>query len=207
MTGMTKVLLVSSEEAHHEGVAVALATQGMQISRCALDPGVVGEAVAAHGPDVVLVGGSADRRLTADAVRAACSGAAPRPVIVLASRDAGSGARWAFEAGAVGYLLASVPLDDVVKAVRAVAENPPYPQAVRDWAASARGLESEPLLSARQREVLECVGRGLSDREIASLLSVSTSTVHREVSRLLELFGLSNRTELAAMASRLGLGG
>lgn len=204
-----RVLLVSPGEAHHEGIAVALAARGMQVSRCPFDPASAARAVAEHDPDVVLVGATADRRHSAEVVRAACQGVAPgpatRPVVLLAARDTGPGARWAFEAGAVAYLLPSVPLDDVLRVVDAVAASPPDPRVVREWMANSGGHASAPPLSERQRQVLDYVGRGLSDREIARLLSVSTSTVHREISTLLRVFGVSNRTQLAARAGHQGL--
>jgi ATP/maltotriose-dependent transcriptional regulator MalT len=70
------------------------------------------------------------------------------------------------------------------------------------------GVAGEPaavLLSAREREVLALVARGLSDREIAEQLVVSPHTVHRHVANIRHKLGRGSRTAAVAEAARLGL--
>lgn len=62
-----------------------------------------------------------------------------------------------------------------------------------------------PVLSEREREVLECVARGLGDREIAEQLRLSAHTVHRHVANIRHKLGSPSRTAAVAEASRLGL--
>ncbi len=67
---------------------------------------------------------------------------------------------------------------------------------------------SEPaqvLLSSREREILACVARGLSDREIAEQLVLSPHTVHRHVANIRRKLGRTSRTSAVAEAARLGL--
>ena len=67
---------------------------------------------------------------------------------------------------------------------------------------------SEPervLLSSREREILACVARGLSDREIAEQLVLSPHTVHRHVANIRRKLGRTSRTAAVAEAARLGL--
>ena len=67
---------------------------------------------------------------------------------------------------------------------------------------------SEPeqvLLSSREREILSCVARGLSDREIAEQLVLSSHTVHRHVANIRRKLGRTSRTAAVAEAARLGL--
>jgi pimeloyl-ACP methyl ester carboxylesterase/DNA-binding CsgD family transcriptional regulator len=61
------------------------------------------------------------------------------------------------------------------------------------------------LLTAREREVLACVARGLGDREIAEQLSLSPHTVHRHVANIRGKLGSPSRTAAVAEAGRLGL--
>lgn len=61
------------------------------------------------------------------------------------------------------------------------------------------------LLSARERDVLGCVARGLSDREIAEHLAISPHTVHRHVANIRGKLGCPSRTAAVAEASRRGL--
>ena len=66
--------------------------------------------------------------------------------------------------------------------------------------------EPEPvLLSDREREIIACVARGLSDREIAEQLVLSPHTVHRHVANIRRKLGRTSRTAAVAEAARLGL--
>ena len=66
--------------------------------------------------------------------------------------------------------------------------------------------ELEPaLLSDRERQILACVARGLSDREIAEQLVLSPHTVHRHVANIRRKLGRPSRTAAVAEAARLGL--
>jgi pimeloyl-ACP methyl ester carboxylesterase/DNA-binding CsgD family transcriptional regulator len=60
-------------------------------------------------------------------------------------------------------------------------------------------------LSAREREILACVARGLSDREIAGQLVLSPHTVHRHIANIRRKLGRTSRTAAVAEAARLGL--
>lgn len=61
------------------------------------------------------------------------------------------------------------------------------------------------LLSRREREIIACVARGLSDREIAEQLVLSSHTVHRHVANIRRKLGRTSRTAAVAEAARLGL--
>lgn len=90
--------------------------------------------------------------------------------------------------------------DDVESVVRACREAL-APQTPPDLAG-----EAEPaLLSRREREVLACVARGLSDREIAEQLVLSPHTVHRHVANIRAKLGRTSRTAAVAEAARRGL--
>jgi DNA-binding NarL/FixJ family response regulator len=60
-------------------------------------------------------------------------------------------------------------------------------------------------LTSREREVAALVGRGLTDRQISSELSVSERTVHNHVRNILRKLGLRSRAQIAVWAARLGL--
>jgi pimeloyl-ACP methyl ester carboxylesterase/DNA-binding CsgD family transcriptional regulator len=67
------------------------------------------------------------------------------------------------------------------------------------------GERESTLLSRREREVLACVARGLSDHEIAEQLVLSSHTVHRHVANIRRKLGRTSRTAAVAEAARLGL--
>jgi pimeloyl-ACP methyl ester carboxylesterase/DNA-binding CsgD family transcriptional regulator len=89
-------------------------------------------------------------------------------------------------------------VDSVVRACRE-ALAPAQPSSHR---ASERGPVQ---LSSREREILACVARGLSDREIAGQLVLSPHTVHRHVANIRRKLGRTSRTAAVAEAARLGL--
>ena len=68
-----------------------------------------------------------------------------------------------------------------------------------------RASPNPVLLSRREREILACVAQGLSDREIADQLVLSSHTVHRHVANIRRKLGRTSRTAAVAEAARLGL--
>ncbi|SPM32949.1 Lysophospholipase, alpha-beta hydrolase superfamily [Mycobacterium rhizamassiliense] len=89
--------------------------------------------------------------------------------------------------------------DDVDSVARACCQTPAAPQP------HDAGDEPPVLLSDREREILACVARGLSDREIAEQLVLSPHTVHRHVANIRTKLGRTTRTAAVAEAARLGL--
>jgi pimeloyl-ACP methyl ester carboxylesterase/DNA-binding CsgD family transcriptional regulator len=90
-------------------------------------------------------------------------------------------------------------VDSVARACRE-ALAPAQPSPPRDATAP-----EQILLSDREREVLDCVARGLSDREIAEQLVLSSHTVHRHVANIRRKLGRTSRSAAVAEAARLGL--
>lgn len=90
---------------------------------------------------------------------------------------------------------------DVDSVVRACRESP----APRRLSRHDPGDPQQVRLSSREREIIACVARGLSDREIAEQLSLSSHTVHRHVANIRRKLGRTSRTAAVAEAARLGL--
>ncbi len=116
----------------------------------------------------------------------------------------------ALEAGAAGYLLKDAEADEVVEAIRAAhaGEVRLDPQVARLLAASLRRRAAqEPVepLTAREREVIGLVGRGLANKEIAHELGITERTARTHVSNILGKLGLTSRTQAALWAVDHGL--
>ena len=94
-------------------------------------------------------------------------------------------------------MLASTPL---LERLLAAAANPP----VTGPAASARTLSVLKLLTLRECDVLDGLGRRLSYQEIADELFISPGTVKRHVGSIYSKFGVGNRREALVMAESLG---
>ena len=116
----------------------------------------------------------------------------------------------AIQAGAAGYLLKDAEPAEVVRAVRAAHEG----QAIIAPAAAARlvdaisqsaGPSPHDRLTAREREVLELIANGRSNKLIALELGISEKTVKAHVGRVLAKLGVADRTQAALLAVREGL--
>jgi DNA-binding NarL/FixJ family response regulator len=127
-------------------------------------------------------------------------------VIVFTAFDTDERIVAAIQAGASGYLLKGSPREELFRAVRVVAEGGSllHPvvatklmNAVR--AHSRRDAEPEPLTD-REREVLQLVAQGKSNKAIAAALHITERTVKFHVSAILGKLGAGNRTEAARVA-------
>lgn len=161
------------------------------------------ELCAASHPDVVLMdlkmpgmdGVSATR-----AVRERCPGV---QVIALTSFREGDLVRQALQAGATGYLLKGVTMEDLATAIRSAYTGRPIlsPEALQALTLSTRQApEIGQDLTDRQLEVLALMVDGLSNAEIAVRLTITVSTARFHVSSILRKLGAANRAEATALA-------
>ncbi|MEU5861733.1 MULTISPECIES: response regulator transcription factor [unclassified Nonomuraea] len=171
-------------------------------------------AVRAHEPDVLLLDIRMPRMDGIEAARIVCAETGCR-VLILTTFDLDDYVFDALRAGASGFLLKDVRRDDLVTAVRVVAagESLLAPTVTRRLIAEftsrpaaaatpARTLES---LTARERETLQLIARGLSNAEIAESMVVSEHTVKTHVSNVLSKLGLRDRVQAVIAAYESGL--
>ena len=119
----------------------------------------------------------------------------------------------AIQAGASGYLLKKNNPSELVKAIRIVAGGEAYfsPKLTHELIKHQRNFSTQQQdtgyvsLSEREREVLLGVAQGLSNRELAGRMSISTSTVQSHRSNILEKLNLRNTVDLVRYAVRIGL--
>ncbi|MEU6930796.1 response regulator transcription factor [Streptomyces sp. NPDC046385] len=122
----------------------------------------------------------------------------------------------AIMAGAAGYVLKQIGGSDLVHAVRTVATGKSLldPRMTSRVMARIRGPEPEPAprtaasaeldrLSPREREILDLIGLGLTNRQIAERLFLAEKTVKNRVSAILGKLGVGRRIQAAMLAERL----
>lgn len=213
---MIRVVLVDDQELVRAGLRMLLERSD---DLCVVGEAVDGEdamvAVRRERPDVVLMdirmpgmdGVDATRRIVSDPQLADVH------VIVLTTFDTDEHVFDAVRAGAAGFLLKDTSPDELRRAVRVVAAgdamlSPAVTRRVMSSAVSGRAnVDAGRLtgLTQREREVLEEVGRGHSNQEIAELLFISPATARTHVSRLLGKLGARDRAQLVVMAYETGL--
>ncbi|MFB7354206.1 response regulator [Streptomyces gardneri] len=167
-------------------------------------------------PDVVVM----DIRMPGmdgiEATRLIMAGPATTRVLVLTTFDEDDYVYGALRAGASGFMVKDMALDDILAAVRVVAAGDALiapgvtrrliadfvrrPEAVPER--SPRPVEG---ITEREREVLTLVGRGLSNTEIAEDLFITVATAKSHVSRLLTKLGARDRVQLVITAYEAGL--
>ncbi|BCJ32241.1 DNA-binding response regulator [Actinocatenispora sera] len=188
----------------------------IEVVGTAADGAAAIDAVARLRPHVVLM----DLRMpgTDGLVATERITAAPEPpaVVVLTTFDTDEYVTRALRAGAAGFLLKSTPPEDLIGLVRVAADGHTVLSAAatrRLLAASAGPAETTSSAAARlvaeltdrEREVLGCLGAGLSNAAIAARLYLSEATVKGYVSRLLVKLACSNRTQAGLLARDAGL--
>lgn len=195
--GRLRVLVVDDHDVVHWGFRLLLAEQPW-VQRCAAAR-TAAEALALLPrlrPDVALVdvfladGSGVDlcRELRA---------ASPSTRVLLISGAGRMATAAARAAGASGFLAKDQGAAEIVAAVRAVAAG--------HEAFPARGGRPQPLLTEREREVLEMIAGGATNREIAQALYLSPHTVKEHTSALYRKLRARNRAEAVQRAQRLGL--
>jgi DNA-binding NarL/FixJ family response regulator len=211
-----RLLLVDDQELVRAGLRAVLRRElGFEVAGECSDGEGVPAAAAQLRPDAVLMdvrmprvdGITATRRLREDP-------AAP-PVLALTTFDDDEVLAGMLRAGAAGFVLKGVPAEELHRAVQAVAAGDSWldpavtgrvlaayrstPPAAPDGAAAPGGAALAGL-TAREREVLTGIGRGLTNAEIARELFVGEGTVKTHVNHLFAKLGLRDRAAAVVLA-------
>ncbi|MEU8567121.1 response regulator transcription factor [Streptomyces pathocidini] len=179
------------------------------------------EAVTAartHRPDLMLMDLRMPRIDGVEATRQLMRLAEPPKVLMLTSYAIDERVLDALEAGASGFLIKDTPPQDLLSALRFVAAGGQLVSAdvmtllvnrVTSRTATRLSNAHEKIGSLSQSElrVLELIGRGLSNVQIARQLHLSVASIKTYVSRLLAKVGLANRTQAAILAHEAGIVG
>ncbi len=210
MSTKTRILLADDHVVVRTGFRMILSSQ----------PGceVVGEASTGHEavaaveslePDLVVMDISMPKLNGIEATRRIAASHPRTRVLALSMHKDAAYVREALRAGAKGYLLKDSGPDALLAAVRAVANGEGFlsPGVADDVLADYRRHVSRPIdrLTSREREVLQWIAEGKTNKEIAQALDLSVYTVEAHRGRIMEKLNLHSIGELVRFAVRNGV--
>jgi two-component system, NarL family, response regulator NreC len=209
-----RVLLADDHSIVRRGLRSLLEDAGISVVGEAADGLDAVRLAEEHRPDVLILD-VAMPKLNGIEVAARAQKLASRPGVIMLSMHADeSYIIRALAAGARGYLLKSATDEDLLPAVRAVAAGKPFfspavtAVLVEDYVRrlQVRGLtDSFHLLTDREKEVLQLLAEGRSNKEVATLLDLGLSTVETHRANLMQKLNLHNTAEIVLYAVRKGI--
>ena len=213
-----RIVLVDDEHLVRAGLRLILESEDdLEVVGEADDGAAAVEVVTATDPDVVLMDIQMPGMNGLEATRqiVGLGREESSRVLILTTFELDEYVYDALRAGASGFLLKRTPATELVNAIRVVAEGEALlaPSVTRrlidEFARRPRGDRPSPEalddLTAREREVLELVAQGMSNREIAAQLFVSEGTVKTHIKRIFYKLGLRDRTQAVILAYDVGL--
>jgi two-component system, NarL family, nitrate/nitrite response regulator NarL len=208
MSELIRVLVVDDHPLFRQGV----------VSSLGVEPGltVVGEAASGEDalklarellPDIVLLDISMpgwNGLVTTEKISTACPASA---IVILTVSEDKDKLLAAFKAGARAYVLKGVSPQELAKVVRAAAAGDVYvsPSLAAEMLVSLthdHAPDSLQELTAREREILQLIGTGLTNREIGTRLFLSEKTIKHYVTNILQKLQVRSRVEAALFAAQ-----
>lgn len=204
-----RIVIADDHKAIRYGLRVAFEEAGVDVVAEAGDGEELIEAVIAHTPDVVLTDVSMPRCSGIEATRRIRDVLPRARIVMLTMHDDAESIRSALLAGACGFLSKDCAFSEVLDTVRKVAVGDTVLSAnvAREMLQYlANNEEGRPeLLSPRQREVLECVAKGMNPTQIGRTFELSPKTVNNHLAAIYRRLDAQNLTQAMLRAVRLGI--
>jgi NarL family two-component system response regulator LiaR len=207
-----RVLVADDHPAFREGLVRVMAEQGdMEVIAQAGDGEEAVKLVGQLRPDVAVLDVAMPKLNGIEATKSIKAAWPNTAVLIVSAYGYGPYVLGAIEAGASGYLLKDARLWELVSAIRSLHAgekvlDPAVARKVLDRLPHTTGKSREtfPDLHQRELEVLKLTAKGLSNKEIASALSISVRTVQAHLVNIFTKLGVKSRTEAVVHALREG---
>jgi DNA-binding NarL/FixJ family response regulator len=214
MAEIIRILLADDHNVLRQGVAQALEIQSDMTVVAQANNGVEAVKLAQqHQPDVILMDINMPQMDGVEATKQITAVSPNIGIIILTMYRRDDYVFEAIKAGANGYLLKEVELDDLLAGIRAVAQG----EAVIDPAIAHRVLaelrrppaktKDTSELAERDIEILRLLSEGLTNQEIADRLHIAEKTVRNRLTQIFRKLHLENRSQAIVYALREGLSG
>jgi len=209
-----RVLVVDDHALFRRGLQMVLEQEpDIEVVGEASDGSEAVETAAEKLPDIVLMDVRMPKRGGIDACTAIHDVAPSTKIIMLTISDEEADLYDAIKAGAMGYLLKEISIEEVASAIRAVHGGQSLispsmaSKLLTEFAAMVKKTDDKqqvpaPRLTDREMEVLKLVARGLNNRDIAKELFISENTVKNHIRNILEKLQLHSRMEAVVYAVR-----
>lgn len=217
MTSKTiKVVMVDDHEVVREGLVTVLNTQpDMEVVGDCSDAETALQIIADKKPDIVMSDISMPGLSPFEMVKRSKEQNENLRVLFLTAYNTDGNLERALRAGGSGFITKVEPMNIILEAIRKVASGESYfSKEVHDRIVGSQTTEPKDeddftvrreLLSPREVEVLCCVARGLTAKQIANTLHISAKTVERHKSNIMAKLGIHSQVDLARYAIREGL--
>ena len=209
-----RILLVDDDALVRAGLRMILSSaEDIEVVGEAENGAQAVEGVAAHRPDIVLMDVRMPRHSGIEACTAIHETVPSAKIIMLTISDEEADLYEALKAGAMGYLLKEISIEEAATAIRAVHGGQSLispsmaSKLLTEFASMIKKTDDRqqvptPRLTDREMEVLKLVAKGLNNRDIAKQLFISENTVKNHIRNILEKLQLHSRMEAVVYAVR-----
>jgi two-component system, NarL family, response regulator NreC len=209
-SGVIKILLADDHTIVRQGLKLILAAHAdMQVLGEAANGREAVDLAAKLHPDIVLMDVAMPELNGIEATRQMVAANARMRILVLSMHKESAYVREILRAGARGYILKDAIDTELLTAIRSVARGDGYisPAVSGALLNDFRGNAANPidLLSPREREVLQLIAEGKTNKEIATRLNLSVYTVDSHRGKVMEKLNLHSTGELVRFAMKQGL--
>jgi two-component system, NarL family, response regulator LiaR len=209
-----RIVIADDHMVVREGLAAILSAQpDMDLVGVGTNGAEAVALAAEHRPDVILIDLVMPHMDGLAAIQAILAADHEAHILVLTSFADDERVLPAIKAGAMGYLLKDTPREELLQAIRNVAQGVVslHPSIARRILREVSQPPVSPtpavVLTEREMETLRLIARGLSNAEMAAAMTIQETTVAKYVSAVLAKLQLTNRTQAALYAIRMGWAG